>query len=44
MKGVNRNVIEPPHKKFDIEVFTITHSKNKEIFEQKVFYDLVECK
>ncbi len=32
----------PPNKPFDIEVCTITNSKNGEIVEQKVFYDLVE--
>jgi hypothetical protein len=41
MKGVNGNVIEPPNKKVDIEVCTVTHWKNGEIVEQKVFYDLV---
>lgn len=41
MKGMNGNVIEPPNRKFDIEVCTVTHRKNGEIVEQKVFYDLV---
>jgi hypothetical protein len=41
MKRMNGNVIEPPNKKFDIEVCTVTHWKNGEIVEQKVFYDLV---
>lgn len=40
-KGPEENVIEPPNKKFDIEFCTITHRKNGEIVEQKVFYDLV---
>jgi hypothetical protein len=35
------NVIEPPDKKLDIEVCTVTRWKNGEIVEQKVFYDLV---
>jgi hypothetical protein len=40
MRGTNGNVIEPPNSKFDIEVCTVTHWKNGEIVEQKVFYDL----
>jgi SnoaL-like polyketide cyclase len=39
MKG--GNVIEPPNKKLDIEVCTVTHWKNGEIVKRKVFYDLV---
>lgn len=31
---------QPPNRKFDIEVFTVTHWKNGEIVEQKVFCDL----
>ena len=30
-----------PDKKIDIEVCTVTHWKNGEIVEQKLFYDLV---
>lgn len=41
MNGMNGSVIEPPNKKFDIEVCTVTQRKNGEIVEQKVFYDLV---
>jgi hypothetical protein len=39
MEGTNGNVVEPPNNKFDIEVCTVTHRKNGEIVEQKVFYD-----
>ena len=39
-KGMNGNVTEPPNKKLDIEVCTVTHWKNGEIVEQKMFYDL----
>jgi len=39
-EGFNENVIGP-NKKFDIEFCTVTHRKNGEIVEQKVFYDLV---
>ena len=39
-KGFTENAIEPPNKKFDIEFCTVTHRKNGEIVEQKVFYDL----
>ena len=31
---------QPPTRKLDVEVFTITHWKNGEIVEQKVFYDV----
>ena len=31
---------EPSSKKFDIDVCTITHWKDREIVEEKVFYDL----
>jgi hypothetical protein len=41
LKGMNGNAIQPPNKKFDIEVCTVTHWKDGEIVEQKVFYDLV---
>jgi SnoaL-like polyketide cyclase len=41
LKDMNGNVIRPPNKEFDIEVCTVTQSKNGEIVEQKVFYDLV---
>jgi hypothetical protein len=41
MKGMNGNAMEPANKKFDIEVCTVTHWKDGEIVEQKVFYELV---
>ena len=41
MKGLDGNIIQPANKKFEIEVCTITHWKNGEIVEQRVFYDLV---
>jgi hypothetical protein len=31
---------QPPTRKLDSEVFTVTHWKNGRIVEQKVFYDL----
>ena len=31
----------PPNQKFDIEVCTVTHWKDGEIVDQKVFYDVV---
>jgi len=40
MEGLNRKTIEPSNRKFDIDVCTITHRKNGEVVEQKVFYDL----
>ncbi|HLN98888.1 MAG TPA: hypothetical protein VK208_10535 [Pyrinomonadaceae bacterium] len=41
MKGLDGNIIQSPNKKFEIEVCTVTCSKNGEIVEQKVFYNLV---
>ena len=41
MGGLNENMIEPTSQKFEIEVCVVTCSKNGEIVEQKVFYDLV---
>ena len=41
MQGMNGNMIQPPNKRFEIEVCTVTRWKNGEIVEQRVFYDLV---
>jgi uncharacterized protein YifE (UPF0438 family) len=41
MKGLNGNTIQPTNQKFEIGVCIVTCSKNGEIVEQKVFYDLV---
>jgi len=41
IKGINGDVIQGSNKEFDIEVCTVTHCKNGEIVEQKVFFDLV---
>jgi hypothetical protein len=41
MGGLNENIIQPTSQKFEIEVCVVTCSKNGEIVEQKVFYDLV---
>jgi hypothetical protein len=41
LTDMNGNMIQPPNKKFDIEVCTVTHWKDGEIVEQKVFYDMV---
>jgi hypothetical protein len=40
MGGLNGNMIQPTGQKFEIEVCVVTCSKNGEIVEQKVFYDL----
>ena len=41
MKGLNGNMIEPTNQKFEIGVCVVTCSKNGEVVERKVFYDLV---
>jgi hypothetical protein len=41
MRGPDGNMIRPANPKFEIEVCIITCSKEGEIVEQKVFYDLV---
>ena len=41
MPGPGGNMIKPANKNIEIEVCIITCSKNGEIVEQKVFYDLV---
>ncbi|MGB7923320.1 MAG: hypothetical protein WCF57_08750 [Pyrinomonadaceae bacterium] len=40
MKSLDGNMIQPTNQKFEIEVCIVTCSKNGEIVEQKVFYDL----
>lgn len=41
MKRLGGNIIQPTNKKFESEVCTVTHWKNGEIIEEKLFYDLV---
>jgi hypothetical protein len=41
MGGLNGNTILPTSQGFEIEVCVVTCSKNGEVVEQKVFYDLV---
>ena len=41
MRGPNGNMIQPTNQNFEIEVCIVTCSKNGEIVEQKVFYNLV---
>jgi uncharacterized protein YifE (UPF0438 family) len=41
MRGLNGNMIQPANQKFEIEVCVVTCSKEGEIVEQKVFYDLL---
>jgi SnoaL-like polyketide cyclase len=41
MRGLNGNMFQPTNQKFEIGVCIVTCSKNGEIVEQKVFYDLV---
>ncbi len=38
--GLNGNMIQPTNQKFEIGVCIVTCSKNGEIVEQRVFYDL----
>lgn len=40
MKGLDGNMLQPTNQNFEIEVCIVTCSKNGEIVEQKVFYDL----
>ena len=42
MAGLHGDMIQPTNQTFEIEVCIVTCSKNGEIVEQKVFYDLVE--
>jgi hypothetical protein len=41
MADLNGNMIQPTNQPFEIEVCVVTCSKNGEIVEQKVFYDLI---
>jgi hypothetical protein len=41
MKGPGGKMIPPTNKKFEIEFCTVAHWKDKEIVEEKLFYDLV---
>ncbi len=41
MGGLNENIIQPISQKFEFEVCVVTCSKNGEVVEQKVFYDLI---
>jgi hypothetical protein len=41
IKGLDGNIIQATNKKFEIELCTVTHWKNGQIVEEKVFYDLV---
>jgi hypothetical protein len=39
--GLDENIIQPTSQKFEIEVCVVTCSKDGEVVEQKVFYDLI---
>jgi hypothetical protein len=41
MKGPEGKMIPPTKKKFEVEFCTVAHWKDKEIVEEKLFYDLV---
>ncbi len=41
MKGPGGKMIPPTNKKFEVEFCTVAHWKDKEIVEEKLFYDLV---
>ena len=41
MAGLHGDMIQPTNQTFEIEVCIVTCSKNGEVVEQKVFYDLV---
>src|SRR5687767_6049674 len=41
MEGLNENIIQPTSQKFETEVCVVTCSRNGEVVEQKVFYDLI---
>ena len=41
MGNLNENIIQPTSQKFEFEVCVVTCSKNGEVVEQKVFYDLI---
>lgn len=40
MSGLNGNMIQPTSQKFELAVCVVTCSKQGEIVEQKLFYDL----
>jgi hypothetical protein len=40
IRGLNGNMIQPTNQKFEVGVCIVTCSKNGEIVEQKVFYEL----
>lgn len=42
MKVAKGNIIPPTNKKFKVEFCTVAHWKNGEIFEERLFYDLVD--
>ena len=41
MADLNGNMIQPTNQPFEIEVCVVTCSKDGEVVEQKVFYDLI---
>jgi hypothetical protein len=41
MRGLDGNINQPTNQKFEIGVCIVTCSKNGEVVEQKVFYDLI---
>jgi hypothetical protein len=41
MKGLDGNIIQPTNNRFEVEVCRVTHWKNREIVELRVFYDPV---
>ncbi|HVP16052.1 MAG TPA: ester cyclase [candidate division Zixibacteria bacterium] len=41
MKGANEKIIPPTNKKFKVEFCTVAYWKNREILEERLFYDLV---
>jgi hypothetical protein len=40
IRGLNGNMIQPTNQEFEIDVCIVTCSKNGEVAERKVFYDL----
>jgi hypothetical protein len=40
MRGLSGNMMRPTDQKFEMEVCVVTCSKNGEVVERKVFYDL----
>ena len=41
MKGADGKIIQPTNKKFKVELCTVALWKNKEIVEERLFYDVV---